>query len=55
MVSDQHANFIVTSPDATARHVLHLIEEVRTRVQEHCGVLLQQEVVVWSRDEDVRQ
>ncbi len=53
MVSDQHANFIVTSADATARHVMHLIEEIRTRVQEHCGVLLQQEVVVWSRDEDV--
>jgi UDP-N-acetylmuramate dehydrogenase len=45
-VSEQHANFIVTRSGATAADVLGLIERVRARVREVCGVELHTEVVV---------
>ncbi len=50
-VSRQHANFIVTEPGATADHVLQLLELIRRRVYEHCGIEIEQEVVVWRRGE----
>ena len=54
-VSDSHANFIVTSPDATARHVIELMNLVRKRVKEETGIQLQNEVVVWSADESINR
>jgi UDP-N-acetylmuramate dehydrogenase len=45
-VSERHANFIVTSPEATARDVHTLIVLVRDRVEEHFGVRLRPEVVI---------
>jgi UDP-N-acetylmuramate dehydrogenase len=43
-VSGKHANFIVTSPGATAADVVSLIERVRSAVQERSGVRLETEV-----------
>lgn len=45
-VSERHANFIVTSPGATARDVHTLIVLVRDRVRERFGVRLRPEVVM---------
>ena len=50
-VSQQHANFIVTQPGARADDVLALLELVRRRVYEHGGIELENEVVVWQREE----
>lgn len=50
-VSMRHANFITTDPDATARHVQDLMTLVQDRVEDCHGVRLQQEVVIWSRNE----
>ena len=49
VVSTQHANFIVTEPGAAASDVLQLLELIRRRVYEHCGIQLEEEVVVWRR------
>jgi len=49
-VSDLHANFITTTPDAKAADVITLMNQVRTKVQDTIGVTLENEVVVWSRD-----
>jgi UDP-N-acetylmuramate dehydrogenase len=51
-VSRQHANFIMTEPGATAGDVLQLMELIRRRVYEHCGIELEHEIVVWRRSED---
>ncbi len=48
-VSDRHANFIVTSPGATAGEVIALMDRVTEAVRERFGVELEREVVVWSR------
>lgn len=48
-VSDRHANFIVTSPGATASDVIALMDRVAEAVRERFGVELEREVVVWSR------
>lgn len=50
-VSDVHANFIVADPTAQASDVLELMDQVARRVNDHCGVTLQREVVVWRRGE----
>jgi len=44
MVSPKHANFIVNTGDATAADIEALIEQVQTRVWQHCGVRLEREV-----------
>lgn len=44
MVSDKHANFIVNAGGATAADIERLIEHVRARVAERCGVELTPEV-----------
>ena len=49
-VSPRHANFISTTPQATARDVMKLMALVQTRVHDHCGASLQPEVVIWSDD-----
>ena len=46
-VSDRHANFIVTSAEATAADVLELIERIRERVSEQCAVDLELEIGIW--------
>ncbi len=45
-VSELHANFIVTDPDATAADVLAVIEEVHGTVLDRYGVDLRSELVV---------
>jgi UDP-N-acetylmuramate dehydrogenase len=51
-VSDQHANFIVCSPGASASDVRRLIDDIRTTVAARRGVTLDPEVVIWSRGDD---
>ncbi len=51
-VSRHHANFIVTAPGGRADDVLQLLELVRRRVYEHCGIELELEVVVWQRGQE---
>lgn len=46
-VSKRHANFIVTERGAKASDVLGLIDVVRERVADSCGVLLELEIDVW--------
>jgi len=47
-VSDLHANFITTAPDAKAREVIELIEKVQNRVLDVFGVSLDRELVIWT-------
>jgi UDP-N-acetylmuramate dehydrogenase len=47
-VSHKHANFIVNQGGARASEVFALIEEVRARVAEHSGILLELEVKRWE-------
>ena len=47
-VSDRHANFFVNAGKASAKDMLALIADVRERVQESFGVILEYEVVVWN-------
>ena len=47
-VSNLHANFITTTPDAKARQVIELIEQVQSRVLAVYGVSLERELVIWS-------
>jgi UDP-N-acetylmuramate dehydrogenase len=55
IVSSQHANFITTSENGTAKDVLAVMTEVRKRVLDSSGFNLEREVVVWSRDSrDIR-
>lgn len=51
MVSDQHANFVVTEPGASASDVRRLIDDIRSLVQERMGVTMEPEIVVWKRSE----
>ncbi|MFQ6067140.1 MAG: UDP-N-acetylmuramate dehydrogenase [bacterium] len=45
-VSHQHANFIINKGKATAQDVLGLIEEVKKRVQDRFGILLEPELEI---------
>src|SRR5580704_13994467 len=47
-VSDRHANFFVNAGRASAADMLGLIADVRERVQQEYGVILEYEVVVWN-------
>lgn len=47
-VSQMHANFITTTPDALARDVIELIGKARDRVFDQYGVALQNELIIWS-------
>jgi len=49
-VSERHANFISTTPQATARDVMTLMRQVQERVLDHSGAKLQPEVVIWCDD-----
>jgi UDP-N-acetylmuramate dehydrogenase len=44
-VSEMHANFIVTSPGATAADVRALVARCRDEVERRWGVLLREEIV----------
>jgi UDP-N-acetylmuramate dehydrogenase len=46
-VNDRHANFIVTEPDAKSQDVLQLIDLIRDKVLERCGVELELELDIW--------
>lgn len=46
-VSDRNGNYAVTAPGTTAKDILRLIDVVRTRVEEHASIVLQQELNVW--------
>jgi len=48
-ISDRHANFITVRPGATAADIITLIELVRRRVLDHCGIELREEIVIWRR------
>lgn len=50
-VSEVHANFLTTTPDARASDVIELIEQVRQRVHDKFGVTLVNELVIWSDEE----
>jgi UDP-N-acetylmuramate dehydrogenase len=52
-ISSQHANFIITTKDATARNVIDLMQKVRERVEEKTQIHLENEVVIWSKDPEV--
>jgi len=54
-VSNLHANFITTTPDAKAHDVIELMDQVRTKVQDTFGVTLENEVVIWTRDSEESQ
>lgn len=49
-VSHAHANFIVAHPGAGADDIRRVAAEVRRRVFEHCGVRLEEEVVLLGFD-----
>lgn len=54
-VSSQHANFVTTSENGTATDVLALMEEIKKRVLDSSGFMLEREVVLWSRNsEEIR-
>jgi len=46
-VSDRHANFIVTQPDATSNDVMRLMDLIRSKVSEQYGVHLEAELRIW--------
>jgi UDP-N-acetylmuramate dehydrogenase len=52
IVSSQHANFITTSENGTAKDVLAVMDEIRKRVMDTSGFALEREVVVWSRNSE---
>lgn len=49
-ITDLHGNFFVNRGNATARDLLALIERARAVVAEKTGVLLENEVKVWTAD-----
>jgi UDP-N-acetylmuramate dehydrogenase len=46
-ISDRHANFIVTHPNAKSDDVLRLIDLARSKVSEQFGVDLELEIKIW--------
>jgi UDP-N-acetylmuramate dehydrogenase len=46
-ISDRHANFIVTHPNAKSDDVLRLIDLARSRIAEQFGVDLELEIKIW--------
>jgi len=49
-VSDRHANFITTFPDAKSADVIAIMVEVAGRVHQKFGVKLKPEVIIWRRE-----
>jgi UDP-N-acetylmuramate dehydrogenase len=48
MVSDRHANFFINAGRASCSDMLRLIDDVRERVRERFGVVLENEVILWK-------
>lgn len=46
-VSDQHANFIVTTPGCTSTDVTRLISLIQSKVSGQFGVHLEPEIIIW--------
>ena len=46
-ISERDSNSLVIHPEASARDVLRLLDLMRSRVKERCGVDLELEVTVW--------
>ncbi len=46
-ISDRHANFIVTHPEATSDDVLRLIDLTQSKVAEQLGIDLALEIEIW--------
>jgi UDP-N-acetylenolpyruvoylglucosamine reductase len=51
----QHANFITTTKEATGNDVITLIRNIKDRIEEHSGIKLQEELVIWSRDPEIQR
>ena len=51
-VSEKHAGFVVNLGKATAADVLELVEQVRQRVLQHSGILLEPEVRLWAQENE---
>ncbi|MFC1765942.1 UDP-N-acetylmuramate dehydrogenase [Planctomycetota bacterium] len=47
-VSEKHANFIVADKGCASHDVIRLIEAVRERVKDQCGVELDTEIEIWE-------
>jgi UDP-N-acetylmuramate dehydrogenase len=54
-VSEQHANFITTTAQATTDDVIQLIREIKTQVLDSTAIILQEELVIWSRDPEIQR
>ncbi len=48
-ISTQHANFIITHPNATATDILNLITHTQNTVMNSFNIKLQPEIVIWSK------
>ncbi|MFQ5816344.1 MAG: UDP-N-acetylmuramate dehydrogenase [Terriglobia bacterium] len=51
VVSERHGNFFVNRYTATADDLLALIDDVRGRIQQAFGVVLENEVIIWGHGE----
>jgi UDP-N-acetylmuramate dehydrogenase len=47
-VSTRHANFLLLHAGGKATDILRLIRAVKKRVADHCGIQLEEEVVIWG-------
>jgi UDP-N-acetylmuramate dehydrogenase len=50
-VSTRHANFIVAHPGASAADVMELISQIKQRVFDSAGIELEEEIVIWRRED----
>jgi UDP-N-acetylmuramate dehydrogenase len=46
-LSERNSNYAVAHPGTTARDILHLVDDVKTKVRERTGVTLERELHVW--------
>ena len=52
-VSSEHANFIVTTPEATPEEVMDLMNQVQQLVAKHHNVNLVPEVIQWPNPKNL--
>lgn len=46
VVSDRHGNFVLNMGGATAHEVLELVEQIKARVYDTCGVAIEEEIYI---------
>jgi UDP-N-acetylmuramate dehydrogenase len=46
-LSERNSNYVIAHPGTTATDILQLIDQVRARVKERTGVLLDRELHIW--------